>query len=243
MNVRAFAWKERATLAVSAACLVANSAREILAAAFGAPVEVRLFEPAIPSATAWDAIVRDARLYAVSGLRANAAIVIRDGDALTLARAAFREFGKEHRALSGIEAAVLDSIVASLAAVLPALHGPSMGAPAAARIESIAGHVTYFELELCKPVVARIGVALGPEPAAEIQGAISLEDLSQVPLELRVCSGAIVLSAQELANLESGDVLPMFNAKDLTCDLRLAGTPLGSGECGVVRDHYALRLV
>jgi hypothetical protein len=242
-SVRECVFEERSTLAVSAACLVANTAREMLASSFGAPVDLRLFEPIIPSVRGWSAIVADARVYAVSGLRTGAAIIVRDSDALAIARAAFAEFRAGHGALSGIESAVLDRIVATLSSALPSLHGPTGNAPSIARVDRIDGYRTFFELLIVQPTVARIGIALSAEPVSPAQSTLPADALSEVAVELSARTTAITLPAQAVASLEVGDILPMNGTKGLFCELLLAGRSLGSGECGVAGAHYALRLL
>lgn len=242
-TVRECAFEERSMLAVSAACLVANAVREMLASSFGSPVELRLFEPSIPSTRGWNAIASDARLYAVSGLRTGAAIIVRDADALAIARAAFAEFRAGHGALSGIESAVLDRIVGTLSSALPALHGPSGSAPSVRRVDRIDGYLTFFELQIVAPTVARIGVALAADPVTPPQATLPADALSEVALELSARTKAVTLPALAVASLEVGDILPIPQAKGLLGELLLAGRSLGSGECGIAGDRYALRLV
>ena len=67
----------RSALPPSAACVVANGVRETLTSILSSPVEMRVFEPSIPTAPAWPAIVKDAVLYRVRGSIADAAIVLR----------------------------------------------------------------------------------------------------------------------------------------------------------------------
>ena len=241
--VRECIFEERSTLAVSAACLVANAAREMLASSFGAPVELRLFEPAIPSTRGWNAIGADARIYAVSGLRTGAAIIVRDADALAIARAAFSEYRGGHGALSGIESAVLDRIVATLSSALPALHGPSGAAPSIRRVDRLEGYLTYFELQITSPTHARVGFALAAEPVTTAQVCLQPETLTEMMVELAARTKPVTMPARAVASLEVGDVLPMIGTKGLHCDLLVAGRSLGGGECGVAGDHFALRLV
>ena len=239
-EIRRARFEQRSTLAVSAACLVANAARDVLSNAFGCPVELRLFEPTIPSVGGWSAIGRDARLYRVSGLRIDAALVVRDTDALAIARAAFSEFRDERGALSPMEASVLDRIVASLAQVLPALNG-RMSTPEMRRVDSIDGYTTFFELHIVRPIDARIGVALAKEPDLTAQAAFLTEVLDDVEVELAVRTTPVVLTAGQLAELALGEIVTFGEGAGFT--VALAGRSIARGECGIVGDRYALRIV
>ncbi|MBV8490591.1 MAG: hypothetical protein JO199_08680, partial [Candidatus Eremiobacteraeota bacterium] len=90
-TIRRARFERRSMLPVGAACLVAASVRESLASAWGRATVVRLFEPAIPSPSAWEAIASGAAIYRVRGDACDAAIVLRPPDAAALAAAAFGE--------------------------------------------------------------------------------------------------------------------------------------------------------
>ena len=105
-RVRRTHFEERSSLPTSAACVVANGVRETLTSLIGAPIAMRLFEPAIPSPRAWGAIVCDAALYRVRGNVADAAVVLRASQACALAAAIFGEPSPEQpprRELSPLE--------------------------------------------------------------------------------------------------------------------------------------------
>lgn len=241
-GVRGAHFEDRSTLAVSAACLVANAARDVLANAFGCPVEMRLFEPIVPTTRGWDAIARGARTYAVGGLRTDAVIVLRGSDAVAIARSAFGEFCDRRGALSAMEDAVLDRIVASLAQVLPALAGRSAASVNLTRCESIPRCTTFFEMYVVRPVEARIGIALARDPQVEVQPEQLIETLHGVQVDLQVASAPVILAAGMVAALEPGDVVPMMYTSGSPFELRLAGRTLARGECGVMGNRYALRI-
>ena len=123
-HVRKPVFRPRSALPSSAACIVANGVRETLTSIFSSPVEMRVFEPSIPAPPAWPAIVKDAVLYRVRGSIADAAIVLRSADALSLVAALFGE-GSVHRGreLSPIERDVLDRTVNAIAAHLVSVCG------------------------------------------------------------------------------------------------------------------------
>ncbi|HVA34212.1 MAG TPA: hypothetical protein VNG31_08700, partial [Candidatus Baltobacteraceae bacterium] len=176
-------FRERSSLPVSAACVVASGMRERLAALLRESVALRLLEPTIPTPRGWAAITGGARLYRVRGVISDAAVVLRSLDAAALARAAFGETVDPSackRELSAIEIQVLDRAIASLAGALSAVCGPPEGESTAELVGEIAGFATYFELVLDRPVDARIGIALAREPVAQAHGHLEIEDLREV---------------------------------------------------------------
>ncbi len=159
-RVRPMVFETRTAFPVSAACVVANGVRETLCALLQSTVELRLFEPTVPSKNGWRAIVDGARLYRVAGTRANAAIVIRPAACIALATAAFGETGSGARPLSSVETTVLDRIVNAVAANFAAVCGARPEGVVPQPVTDIDGFLTYFELALERPVPASIGVAV-----------------------------------------------------------------------------------
>jgi hypothetical protein len=161
-RIRRARFERRSLLPISAACVVANGVRETLSSLLCAPAGLRLFEPVIPEPGAWSRIVEKARLYRVNGNVADAAIVLREADAIALIAALF---GESHlpaltaRELSPIENDVLDRLVNAIAANLSAVCGAREG-HFVERVGRVAEFVTFFELLLEEPVAARIGIAL-----------------------------------------------------------------------------------
>ena len=235
-RVRSMRFEERSTLAVSAACVVANSMRDALTSAFAVPVELRLFEALIPSHQGWQAIMRDAMVYTAPGI----AMIVRPKDAQAFARAAFGEFGGPERTLSAMESAVLDRIVATLG---PACSGVATGSPQFHRTHANRQYVTYFEMQIETPARFRIGVALEAEPTIQTRATLGVEALLDVQLELCVQSAPTTMLAAQVAALEPGAVVPMTDTKRSAFTLVLAGRPLASGECGVQGDRFAMRVL
>ena len=236
---RAARFEERSMLPVSAACLVANATREALAALYGEPLHLRVFEPVIPAPEAWKAIGNDALFYRVRGKHNDATIVLRPVDALSLAGLAFREAGMASRALSRLERRVLDraaGIIATACAPVCGVRDPQPPDP----VPGIDGCVTFFEMQIERPVCARIGIALSREPLAEARGSLTIEDLLDVQIELTVETAAARLKASDLALLGAGALVPMTERRALRGALYAAGRPLASGECGVMNGRFAL---
>jgi len=239
-RVREARFRERSTLPIAAACLVASGIREALAAILNAPVAVRLLEPVIPTPQAWPAIARGAALYRIGGSASDAVIVLRPPDAAALAAAVFGERAGDpslQRPLSPIEGDVLDRTVASVAGTFTAVCGERESFE---RVQSICGCVTYFEMLVELAVEARIGVALSRDPSPEPHGTLGVGDLAELPFEPSVRIELAAVSAADVARLTIGAVLPLAPAHGLPARLALADRTLARGTCGVRRGRYAL---
>ncbi|HYL26331.1 MAG TPA: hypothetical protein VEW74_00785 [Candidatus Nitrosotalea sp.] len=229
-------------LPVSAACVVANGARETLSMLLNAPVTLRLFEPVIPTPRGWRAILRDARCYRIRSSVADAAIVLRAGDAIAFAAALFGEprATDERRALSPIECELLDRMVNAIAANLAAVCGAREGN--AERVAEIGGFVTYFELSLEEPLNARLGIALSREPSPETGNRIGIAQLSAVTLAACSSLELGVVQAASIAHLEVGASIAIEAGWLSRGRLTLEGQILARGTCGVRNGRYALAI-
>lgn len=241
-HVRRARFEERSMLAVSAAVLVANAARESLGALYGAPLHVRLFEPTIPAPQAWNAIGSGALVYRMRGARGDAAIVIRGADAVALATHAFGESDASDRPLSPMERTVLERAVNAVADGCSVVCGPLDGPARLAPELGANGFVTYFELQIERPIRARIGVALAQDPSPETRSEVRLEDLHDVRVEVAVRTEEAFVAAGDLATLEVGAIVPITRERAFRGSLFLAGRPLCGGECGVRDGRYALAI-
>ena len=114
-RIRHIVFEERSTLPVSAACIVASGVRDTLSALFGEAVTLKLYEPSIPTPSAWIAIGRDATIYRARMGNADAAVIVRPADASALAAAAFGEHAVRAAALSSLERTVLERTVQAIA--------------------------------------------------------------------------------------------------------------------------------
>ncbi len=242
-RIRPLRFASRSSLPASAACVVANGVRETLASLLGGPASMRVCEPAIPAASAWPAIVRDALLYRVRGSVADAAIVLRSADAVALAGAIFGEsdgHGCARRALSPLERDVIDRTAGAMAANLSSVCG-AIAEFSVERVATLAGFITYFELLLEEPVAARIGVALSREPLPEPRGCVEIGLLAGVPIAARASLDLGTIEAEAAARLRPGSVVALRRA-DLRCVLTSRGQRLASGRCGVRNGRYALEV-
>lgn len=238
-RVRALAFEERSMLPVSAACVVASNVRETLGALFGETVTLKLFEPTIPQPAAWNAIVRDARVYCVRAAHVDATVIVRPEDACALAAAAFGEPPRRDAVLSVMERTVLERTVRAIATQFGPICGAGTHDVSALCAPDLRALRTFFELAIERPVRARIGIALSRDPIPECQSGVALDDLLDLSMELAVQIDGGVHAASTMCALEPGALLPL-PAGPLRGTLQLAGRPLATGECGVVGRYYAL---
>jgi hypothetical protein len=244
-RVRTIGFEERSSLPTSAACLVAGSVRETLTSLLNAPVGMRLFEPLIPAPQAWPAIVAGALLYRVRGSVVDAAIVLRPGDAVALATAAF---GEPHsgaacagRALSPIEREIVDRTARAIAGSLAAVCG-TRERTLVERVGSIDGFVTYFELLLEEPVAACIGIALSRDPSPEPHARLRIEDLAEIELRPVASIELGSIEAGAVARLAPGAFVPIAPSILFRASLKTSGRMLAGGSCGVRNGRYAVAI-
>lgn len=240
--VRRARFEARSSLPITAACVVANGIRETLTSLIGAPIVLRLLEPAIPAPQAWPAILAGVRIYRVRGNVTDAAVVLRGSDAAVLAAALF---GESHDAavaphgLSPIECDVVDRMVKALAASLGAVCGTIDGHPV--ECSAYDGFVTYFELLIEEPFAAKIGIALAREPSPDARGCLEPRHLASVRLRALASLDVGVIAAADVARLSVGASLPIDAAGVHRCSLTAHGRRLARGSCGVRNGRYALQ--
>lgn len=237
-RVRRARFERRSSLPVSAACVVANGVRETLGALLAAPVSLRLLEPVIPDPAAWSAICADAQLFGLRGPLCDAAFVLRPQDAVALASSAFGEEADAPRSLSAVEQEVLVRALRGVAGSLAPVCGRELSP--LERILDIRGYVTYFELLVERPVLARIGVALSRDPAARGAATLRLEDLLDVQIELSVEFASGTLSAAAFLDLGPGANVPMKTRVGDLGRLKIGGAVLARGECGAMGERNAM---
>lgn len=238
-RVRRSDFIRRSALPLSAACLIANSMRERLAEMFGADVSLRLLEPQVPDASAWQAIEREALIFVVSGAPCEAAFVLRPADALAFASGVFGERTSDARKLSFLERGVLERAVDALVQALAPVCGPR-AARLATRTTGIAGYASYFEVLLEKPVAARIGVAVSRDPDARKGMCLRPSDLSGVRLPLRVELGSCPVDPATFLHLRPGFRLRLQTRAGDAASLKLNGRTVARGDAGAYRGVAAL---
>lgn len=238
-EVRRAAFETRANVPISAAVLVANGVREYLAALLHTAVDLRLFEPCVPDASAWEAILRDAECFGFSGPLGDAALIFRRPDAQAVVAVAFGEeaLASPLQPLSSIEREVLLRVARALAPALQPVCGsrdPALLGVAA----SATRYMAYVELAIETPFAARIGLALARDPLPPITGALERDGLAELPVELCIALELGVQTARELLDLDVGDILAWSGQTRVEVE----GQTLALGECGVRAGHYCLTL-
>lgn len=238
-RVRPIRFVQRSLLPLGAACVVANGVREALGSAVAAEAAVRLFPPERPDPRGWHAILRDARIYALRGPSAEAVIILRTEDAAAIAAAAFGENEAASPSLSPLECTALDRVMAILASQFGAICG---GVPRIERVTEPGSLATFFELQIERPVTARVGVGLRCDPAPVPDRVLEAEDLADIPIAVRVRMDVGRMPAAALAALEPGDVMPIGSRLGRGL-LTAAGRTLALGEVGVSGNRYALEIL
>lgn len=241
-RVRAAKFHARSGLPISAGCVVANGVRETLSSLLGAPVGMRLLEPCIPSPQSWHTLLRDARIYRVRGAVADAAVVLRAGDASALAAMLFGEAQiaqPQERRLSPLECDVLDRLVNAFAANLGAVCG-ARESHSTERVGAITGFATYFELLVTDPLAARIGIALSRDPSPECGAALDIARLSGIRVTVSASLDLGNTSVAAVARLAPGDVLDVSLADLRRCALLAGARGILRGVCGVRNGRYAV---
>jgi flagellar motor switch/type III secretory pathway protein FliN len=241
LRVRPSFFQSRSTLPVSAACLVANAARQTLADLLGAAVSLKLLEPVIPDGAGWSSIGAGALVFAVRGAHSDAAIVLRADDALALACAALGERIESPRGLSAIEAELVARIASALCGSLTPVCGVR-DARQIARLKTLEGYVTYFEVIVEEPARARIGIALSRETQSPSAPGLSTADLHEIDVRLRVEIAHGFVPAAAIVSLRPGDVFKLDSALGDPARLSAGGTILARGQCGNVGARRALQI-
>lgn len=242
-RVRPARFARRSYLPLSAACMVAASMREAIAAILGCAAGVRLLEPVVPSVDAWLTIARGSLIYRARGVAADAAIVLRPADAAAIAAAVFGEVqldGAAPRELSVLERDVLDRVAAAIAPSLQSVCGTREREPLE-RMHTLAAFATYFEVLLEQPFDARIGVALSRDPLPEARGRLTVEALAEVTLRAAARIDVTTLRGREIATLAGGEVLTMPPGKP-RARLIVEGRTLARGTCGLRGGRFAFAL-
>lgn len=239
-QIRQMRFEARSALAAGAACLVANAMRETLTSVLGASASLQLIEARLPDPPSWEMLLRGAQIWRVRASAGDAALILREGDALALAAAAFGEAAAPLRKLSPVEAEVVARAMRALAPALAPVCGREVSHPE--RIFDIRGYATYFELLVQRPAKLRLGIALAREPAAAVGETLRLQDLLDVEVELSVEFARASLSAAAFLALGTGAEVPMNTRTGEPGLLKAGSTVFARGRCGA-RGQRAAMLV
>jgi hypothetical protein len=232
-RVRRPVFVRRSTLPLSAACLVANGVRERLSRLLAAEVEVELIEPAIPGPAERRTLVRGATIARVRGRLCDGFVIVRPADARRLAALAFGEPERSEQSdLSEIERQTLARIVASLVTLCNTLCG-TLGAATGETAERAACDLeTYFEVRTAGAVRIAIGFGLTRDPAEDVVGPLTLDDLASVELEACVDVGAGVLGVPAFSRIAVGSTIALATPLGSPGIFRVGDVPFARVTCG-----------
>jgi flagellar motor switch/type III secretory pathway protein FliN len=241
-TVRSCAFVPKSNLPLSAACLVANGVREVLARLLASDVDVELFEPAIPGAQERRLLLDGAVVYRVRGRIGDGFVIVRADDARKLVA---RAYGEDERAshvpLSDLEAATLERIVYGIVPLCNTLCG-TLGPVTRESAERAACDLaTYFEVRTTGPERIAIGFALTKDPPETVAERITIEDLLDVELAASVEFGSGSLAVPAFSRLAPGATIVLDTALGGSGVLRLGDVRFARGTCGARDGRSAIR--
>jgi flagellar motor switch/type III secretory pathway protein FliN len=239
--VRDIAFAPRSTLPVSAACLVANGVRELLSRLLAAEFEVELAEPAILGTRERHVVLDDATIVRVRGRLCDGFVIVRPADGRKLVALAFGEDERsQHSSLSEIERSTLDRIVAALLPLCNTLCG-TLGPQTRETSERAAADLaTYFEVRTTGAAGVAIGFGLSRDPAEEVSGQLTLDDLADIEIEGVVEFGRGALGVPAFSRLAPGVTLVLDTPLGAAGTLRLGNVPIVRGQCGLNNGRRAI---
>ncbi|GAC1306823.1 MAG: hypothetical protein NVS2B3_02550 [Vulcanimicrobiaceae bacterium] len=241
--VRRASYVPRSTLPITAACLVANGARETLARLLATELEVDLIEPTIPLAAERRTLLENAAIVRVRGRLCDGFVVLRPLDQRRLVALAFDEHERsESDALSEIERATVDRVIAALVPLCNTLCGTLGPVRSESAERAACDLVTYFEVRTTGAVRLAIGFALAADPAEAVTDTVTLEDLADVELEATIEVAAGYVGVPAFSRLTNGATLALDTGLDMPGMLRFGDVDFARGTCGVSGGRRALRL-
>ncbi len=235
-RVRRLRFVRRASIPLSAACLVANGIRETLRELLGEPCEVVLGEPAALDAESWSLLARDALLYLTRGRQTDVVIVLPRPDARRLVLRAFGEGeALPDVACSALELHALERIAARCAAACDPLCAERHGASRPVAADELPRCAAYVDLRVCTPLRLTLGIAIVrdlPDPGPA--GALSARVLEPVALEARAVFAEGTMDAAAFVALRPGDVVKLRTKVGAPASLNVAARPIAVGAPGTI---------
>jgi flagellar motor switch/type III secretory pathway protein FliN len=243
-RVREARFVPRASIPLSAACLVAGRLREALREVLGDPCDVVIGEPQSVDDAAWSALTRDARCYLTRGRQTDVVLVITEHEGAALVRHAFGEPADTTAgAPSALETLALERLAARCSSSWDPLCAERRDVSQPLARANIPRCVTFFDVRLRAPLAASLGVGIVRDlPDAGPGEPFAPHLLARVPLEVRAELGRGTLDAGTLARLEPGDVVRLRTKVGSTATLKIGKTPLAVGACGFVGTRPAFRV-
>jgi flagellar motor switch/type III secretory pathway protein FliN len=243
-RVREACFVPRASIPISAACLVAGRLREALREVLGDPCDVVIGEPQPIDRDAWNALTRDARCYLTRGRQTDVVLVIAEREGQALVRYALGEPSEATAgAPSALETLALERLAARCSPAWDPLCAERRDVSQALDRGSLPTCVTYFDVRLRAPLAASLGVGIvrdlpDPGPGQTLPPRL----LARVSLDVRAELGRGTLDAATLAALEPGDIIPLRTKVGAAATLKTTDTSLAVGVCGIVGARQAFRV-
>jgi hypothetical protein len=214
--------------------------REILAEQLGAAVWTRVTRPHIPDVPAWRVLSRKAAIRTVRGPAGEAALVLRDTQALRFVRAVFGETEDDAAEVSVLERSVLDRAMSQLCSTLvPVCGSPLSSVVPAAGVDQ---YTTYFEIITEAPLLLRIGVAVRSEPVTPPSPVFAVDQLRAVPFTATLRYGKARVPAADLMGLQEGAIVAFDSGTCEQAALAVHGTRVARGVPGAAGSQRALRV-
>ncbi|MBD5634363.1 MAG: hypothetical protein IAI49_07775, partial [Candidatus Eremiobacteraeota bacterium] len=239
-SVRRPVFVPRSTLPLSAACIVANGVREQLSRLLAVEVDVELIEPVVPGPAERRTLVAGATVLRVRGRLCDGFVIVRPADARRLVALAFGENERSERdALSEIERATLERIVAGLVPLCNSLCG-TLGPVVRETSERVACDLaTYFEVRTTGALRIAVGFGLSRDPAEDVGESLCLDDIAAIELEARVDVAAGALGVPAFSRIAIGTTLRLDTPLGAPGILRFADVPFARVTCGVANGRNA----
>jgi len=232
--LRTACFAPRSSLRASAACLVANGAREQLSRLLALELETEVTEPAVLDAAARAVLFAGGFAYRVRGHGCDAFVALRAAEAKRLVAAAFGELETSADAsLSALERATLERLASALTALCAPLCGAVRAVQAETPERAAREAQTYFEVRTGGRVCASVGFALTRDPAEPSAGeSFALEDLEDIEIPCRVEFARGALDVGVFSRLSANSTLVLDTQLGARGTFFAADVALASGICG-----------
>jgi len=243
-GVRRARFVPRASIPLSAACLVANGIRETLRELFGARCELSIGEPTAIGRPEWEALSRDAYCFLTCGRQTDIVLVVPAADARVLVARAFGEADLTSApVLSALEVHALERIAVRCAAAFDPLYAERRGVSQRIAPGALPACVAFFDLHVSAPAPIEMGIGIVRDlPDCGPAGAFAPALLSGVPLQVHAEFASGTIDARALLSLAPGDVVRLDTQVGAPACLKIADTYIASGTGGIAGGRYCFEI-
>jgi flagellar motor switch/type III secretory pathway protein FliN len=243
-RVRPATFVPRASVPLSAACVVANGLRETLREVLGGRCDLVIGEPVAIRPEAWALLSRQAHCFLTLGRQTDIVLVIPDEHARRLVLGAFGEGEAVAAAtLSALEREAVDRIAARCATAFDPLCIERRGPPQRLAAAAVPPCVAYFDVRVRAPITIDLGIGIVrdlPDPGPA--GALPPHLLGPVAVDLRVEFAQGTTDLATLLRLAPGDVLPLDTQVGAPGTLKIYGRSIARGVCGASGGRYSFEV-